>query len=141
MTVFKFLEVSSIVVAIPSFVIGIISLVLAGSTKKALKKQADAFNRKQAARELLPKIQKLSKKIAKNPNDSKQMLQELLAASSLLSEARFSIGSTQKPVSRLFDMLDEDYNAQARSENPVHSFLDYSDTLGQVITLLKKEVD
>ena len=141
MILFKFLEVSSTIVAIPSFVIGIISLALAGSTKNALKKQADAFSRKQSARDLLPKVQKLSQRIAKNPDDSKQLFQELLAASTLLSELRSSVQSTQEPVTRILDMLAEDYNAQARLENPVHHYLDYSNTLGQVITLLKKEAD
>lgn len=141
MIVFKFLEVSSIVVAIPSFIIGIISLVLAGSTKKALKKQADAFSRRQNARDLLPRVQKVSQTIAKHPDDFKQLQQELFAASGLLSELKFSIQSTQEPVSELLDMLDEDYNAQARAENPVHSFLDYSNILGKLIALLKKEAD
>ena len=141
MIVFKFLEVSSIVVAIPSFIIGIISLVLAGSTKKALKKQADAFSRRQNARDLLPRVQKLSQTIAKHPDDFKQLQQELLAASGLLSELKFSVQSTQEPVSELLDMLHEDYNAQARSENPVHGFLAYSNILGKIIALLKKEAD
>lgn len=137
MIVFKFLEVSSVVVAIPSFIIGIISLVMSGSTKKALKKQANAFT----ARELLPKVQKLSQTIAKHPDDSNQMQRELLAASGLLAELKFSVQSTQKPVSELLDMLHEDYNAQARSENPVHDFLDYSNILGEIIALLKKEAN
>ena len=139
MIVFKFLEVSSIVVAIPSFIIGIISLVLAGSTKKALKKQADAFSRRQNARDLLPRVQKVAQTIAKHPDDYNQMQQELFAASGLLSELKFSVQSMQKPVSELLDMLHEDYNAQARSENPVHDFLDYSNILGEIIALLKKE--
>lgn len=141
MIVFKFLEVSSIVVAIPSFIIGIISLVLAGSTKKALKKQADAFSRRQNARDLLPRVQKVAQTIAKHPDDYNQMQQELFAASGLLSELKFSVQSTQEPVSELLDMLDEDYNAQARAENPVHGFLDYSNILGEIIALLKKETD
>ena len=141
MIVFKFLEVSSIVVAIPSFVIGIISLVLAGSTKKALKKQADAFSRRQNARELLPRMQKLSQTIAKHPDDYNQMQRELLAASGLLAELKFSVHSMEEPVSELLDMLHEDYNAQARSENPTHCFLDYSNILGKLIALLKKEAD
>lgn len=137
MNVFKFLEVSSIVVAIPSFIIGIISLVLAGSTKKALKKQANAFT----ARALLPKVQTLSQTIAKHPDDYNQMQRELLAASGLLAELKFSVHSMKEPVSELLDMLHEDYNAQARSENPTHCFLDYSNILGEIIALLKKEAD
>ncbi|OUN75762.1 hypothetical protein B5G12_01445 [Faecalibacterium sp. An58] len=143
------------IVTISSFIIGGVSLVIGvfslyfsyvsmqrtGSIQDALKEQADAFSRKQFARDLLPKVQKLSQTIAKHPDDSKQLQQELFAASGLLSELKFSVQSTQEPVFELLDMLHEDYNAQARAENPVHSFLDYSNILGKLIALLKKEAD
>lgn len=143
------------IVTISSFIIGGVSLVIGvfslyfsyvsmqrtGSIQDALKEQADAFSRKQLARDLLPTVQKLSQTIAKHPDDFKQLQQELFAASGLLSELKFSVQSTQEPVSELLDMLHEDYNAQARAENPVHSFLDYSNILGKIIALLKKEAD
>lgn len=143
------------IVTISSFIIGGVSLVIGvfslyfsyvsmqrtGSIQDALKEQADAFSRKQFARDLLPMVQKLSQTIAKHPDDYNQMQRELFAASGLLSELKFSVQSTQEPVSELLDMLHEDYNAQVRSENPTHCFLDYSNILGKIIALLKKEAD